>query len=169
MSYTHSYVDQTIVFAFLESNVFVTPLTRLLKPLHEFVWISVLLLISVSVLIILLTKKLPPRQRHFIIGGRMNRTPILNMLSSLIGNSLGNPRMAQSVYFGTFARTLAMLWILFWLIVRNAYQGALYEHFESQRIKSLYDSIEKIENAYIRINTPRPSVAFLSENINRER
>lgn len=77
-------MQHSFVFTFAENNIFVTPLARLMAPFHASLWISILLLLIISIFVILLTKQLTKFQRHFLIGGRMNRTPITNMLTSMI-------------------------------------------------------------------------------------
>lgn len=167
MQYTNPYLQQSLVFSYTE---FVdTPLSRLLAPFHCYLWFSLSLLVCISIFIILLLKKLSKRHRHFIIGGRTNRSPILNMLSSLIGNAIANPRILQRTYFGTFARTLAILWIFFWLIIRNAYQGSLYDFLQSQRVNSPYDSVEKIRASNVKIVISNPTLSFLLMDIKPER
>lgn len=169
MTPTRSYMQHSFVFAFVESIETATSLVRLLAPFQESLWISLLVLVVVSIVFIFLSKSLTRRQRHFITGGRLNRTPILNMLSSLIGNAISNPRMMQRIHFGTFARTLAILWIFFWLIVRNAYQGGLYEHFQRERNESLYDKVDKIRNSTVKINVLTVIMAVIPENFDSKR
>lgn len=144
MSSSRSYAQTSVVFAFAESNSFVTPLARLLAPFQTWLWVAISSLLTTSIAILLLTKKLTRFQRHFIIGGYRNRTPILNMFSEVIGIAVTNRRMARRRYFGVFARTLTILWLWFWLIVRNAYQGSLYGFLHSERVTSLYDTFDKV-------------------------
>lgn len=124
MASSCSYMRTSFVFAFIRILIPSPPLWKLMAPFQNYVWISIAVLLTISITIIILSRKLTTRQRHFIIGGHMNRTPIMNMLNVLIGNVIPNPRMSREKYFGVFARTLALLWIFFWLIVRNSYQGA---------------------------------------------
>lgn len=167
MSFTHGYLQHSLVFAFKEN--YALPLTRLLAPFQTSVWISILLLMAVAIFLILLTKQLSPRHRHFIIGGRVNRTPILNMINSLMGNVISNRQMTHWTYFGTFARTLTMLWLFFWLVVRNSYQGSLYEFLQSQRIESPFETVEKVKMSDAKINLSSAFSPFLPEGFSRDR
>lgn len=144
MANSISYMHHSFIFAFSQRDLFATPLARLMAPFQGCVWISIACLIIISIVAILLTKKLSAKQRHFIIGGHLNRTPILNMMNALIGNVIPNQQMTKFQYFGVFARTLTILWIFFWLIVRNSYQGAMYEFLQSQRVNSPYDTVDKV-------------------------
>lgn len=170
MAFTHAYASNKFIFAFMESNVLATPLARLMAPFQAFVWISIAFLLSFSIFAILLTKQLSAEKRHFIIGGHVNRTPVLNMMSVLIGNAMSNPKiMEHEQYFGVFARTLFALWIFFWLIIRNSYQGSMYESMQNQRAKSRYDTVEKVQLSKVDIGLPRPLVASLPESFDRKR
>lgn len=169
MAYTKSYSQTAFIFAFKESIELVTPLARLMSPFQDIVWISIAFLLIVSTFIILLTKKLSLRQRHFIIGGHINRTPILNMVNALIGNAISNPRMAHGQSFGVFSRTLCILWLFFWLVVRNSYQGSLYETLQNQRVKSPFDAVEKVRMSNANIYIISTAINLIPEGFNTER
>lgn len=118
---------------------------RLLLPFDFTIWILIFSLLLTGIILILFTKLMKRRWRHFIIGGRLNRTPILNMFNSLLGGSVANRVMASNLTnFGTFARTLLMIWILSTLVLRNAYQGSLFHHLQFPAMKSSFDRVDKI-------------------------
>lgn len=169
MSFTRSYMQHAFVFAFAESAVFSTPIGQLLAPFQDSVWMLIALLLVISILFILLSKRLSAHRRHFIIGGRMNRTPVLNMLNALIGNVIPNRMMTQPTYFSTFSRTLTILWLLFWLIVRNAYEGSLYESLQSQRAKPLYDTVEEVRKSGAKINVISSAVGLIPDGFDRKK
>lgn len=169
MSHTKSYMQNGFIFAFVQSTTPSTPMTRLMAPFQNDVWMSIAILLSFSTFTILLSKRLTTRQRHFVIGGRMNRTPIVNMLSVFIGNVISNPQMAHGQYFGVFARTLATLWIFFWLVVRNSYQGSLFQFFQSQQIISSFDTVEKVRTSNVRIDVINTAVLLIPEEFDDDR
>lgn len=169
MSYSKSYSQNAFRFAFKESEELAEPITRLMSPFEVSLWVSIAILLIVSISAILLTKKLPLRQRHYIIGGRMNRTPILNMMNALMGNAISNPRMARERSFGLFTRLLFLIWIFFWLIVRNSYQGSLYETLQSQRVESPFDTIEKVQKSRANIYVTAVEVNLVPEEFDRNR
>lgn len=167
MAFSHSYAHDEIVFAF--ANTKTSQLWKLMAPFQAYVWISIIIVLIISILILLSTKKLPTRNRHFIIGGRLNRTPILNMFNVLLGNPISNPIMNHIRYFGVFARTLTILWIFFCLIVRNSYQGSLYKYLQSQRIDSPYDTVDKVRASDVKINILFTSTSLLPLGYDKER
>ncbi|XP_031623054.1 uncharacterized protein LOC116340609 [Contarinia nasturtii] len=163
------YMQQAFIFAFVNNVILSTPLWRLMGPFQSYVWISIALLLGISFSIILLSKKLSMRQRHFVIGGRMNRTPILNLMNVLIGNVIPNRQMANRRYFGVFARTLTIFWIFLWLIIRNSYQGSLYGFLQTQRNNSPYDTVNKIRDSDVNIIIPSTSLQLIPKVFNTER
>lgn len=141
----------SITFVFKENDAYVLSITRLLSPFQSNVWFAIGGIIIITMIITLLTKKIVTNWRHFLIGGRLNRNPILNMWSVILGNPISNPRMRVKRFFGTFARTLAILWIILWLIIRNSYQSGLYKHLQGHRFISNYDTVEKVQNSNCKI------------------
>lgn len=158
-------------FAYILNEDTLTPLEKLLAPFGTRLWFSLAILIASAIIIILLTKRLKSVRRHFVIGGHINRTPILNMINSLLGGSIANPRMEGSQkYFGTFARTLAMLWFIWSLILRGSYQGALYNFLQHQVFSSPYDTIYKILHSDCKIIIMKSAIFSLDEyKIDRNR
>lgn len=144
MKPTHPYVQVVLSFAIPPSRDISTPLGKLIDPFKKYIWISMILTFVTGIVIILLTKSLNRSQRHFIIGGRMNRTPILNMINTSLGGSMANRYMFKLRRFGTFSRTLLMIWILGCLILRGSYQGALYDFFRKEVLSSPYDTIQNL-------------------------
>lgn len=46
-----------------------------------------------------------------------------------------------------------MIWILGFLIIRNAYQSALYNYLQEQRLPSPYDTVEKVNRSDVIVNS----------------
>lgn len=147
------YIQSSLGFAFRENEVD-SPLTRLTAPFEADIWLMVNGILMISILLILLSKKLSRQWRHFIIGGRRNRTPILNMWNAVMGGPVLNPRMKHLKSFGTFARTLLLLWIMLWFVIRQSYQGALYKFLQRHQYSSAYDTLEKILESDCKVLVP---------------
>lgn len=144
MQPTHPYVQVSLSFAIPPSRDISTPLQKLIAPFKKYIWLLIILMLVFGSIIILFTKALTRTHRHFIIGGRMNRTPVLNMLNIFLGGVVANPYLKKIRSFGTFARTLLMTWIIGCLILRSAYQGALYDFLRRELLSSQLDTIQKI-------------------------
>ena len=143
---TNSYLQASIGFCFIETEPY-SPFTRFMAPFQNPIWIAICSVILVAMVVILLTKRLSRKWRHFYIGGRRNRTPILNMWNSVVGSSIANPRITSGRNFSNFARTLSILWTILWLVIRSAHQGALYEYLQANRSTSPYDTVDKIRKS----------------------
>lgn len=137
----------TLGFAVLPSEDISTALERLLAPFSPILWHSIGVCIGLAMIIISFTKKLTRRRRHFIIGGYLNSTPILNMWNVFLGGSIGNPRFGRARYLSTFARSLLVIWLISCLVLRGSYQGALYDFLQRERLSSPYDTTTKINES----------------------
>lgn len=99
----------------------------------------------------------------------MYRTTIINMFNVLIGNAIPNPEMQRRQYFGVFARTLAILWIFFWLIVRNSYIGSLFQFLQDQRGFLPYDTVARVRESNVRIFSFSTTVSLIPDDFGYER
>ncbi|KAJ6644639.1 Glutamate receptor ionotropic, delta-1 [Pseudolycoriella hygida] len=147
MMASETYIQVSLGFAILPGFDIFTSLERLLAPFMRQVWVMLALCIIFAVFIILTTKKLTNRRRHYVIGGHSNRSPILNMFNSFLGGGIGNPRFSNAQYLSTPARMLLMTWILVCLVLRGSYQGALYDFLQRQALSSPYGTISKINKS----------------------
>lgn len=147
MTPSESYLQVSLIFAILPSEDIATSLEKLMAPFSRHLWQGTGLCVVFAAIIISLTKQLSRRQRHFIIGGRLNTTPILNMWSSFLGGGIANPQFAKARYFSTFARSLLMIWIIGCLVLRNSYTGALYDFLQRETMESPFDTVAKINQS----------------------
>lgn len=116
-----------------------------------------------------MTKKLTRKWRHFYIGGRMNRSPVLNMWLLLLGKSIPNRRIANGQNFGNFARTLVIFWILLWFVIRSCYEGALYTYLQRNVLISPYDTIEKVKVSDCKVLTGTSTYSFVENIVDQKR
>lgn len=147
---SNPYIQASMAFCYTEDLTYLS-FTGLTAPFTKGLWIVISVLLLAASVVILLTKKLNWKLRHFFIGGRRNRTPILNVWTSLLGNCIGNPRITYGYNYGTFARTLIILWIFLWFVIRSCYQGAFYTNLQTQQSTSPYDTIAKIRDSNCKI------------------
>lgn len=162
------YLQASTIFCFTEKEED-SSFTRLTSSFQDLVWIIIGALLIAATAVILLTKKLSRKWRHFYIGGRLNRTPILNMWSAVLGSPINNPHITDRRYFGTFSRTILILWIILWLLIRGGYEGILYTHLRRQRFTSALDTIQKIQESNCKIISPLVVRPALTELFNKER
>lgn len=168
-SCTNPYLQASIGFGYREIDAYL-PFTRLTAPFAIQVWVLISTLLIISIVIILLTKKLTRQWRHFIVGGRKNRTPIVNMWATVLGIPISNSKMSNGgQFFGTFARTLSLLWIILWFVIRNSYQASLYTYLQSHRVSTAYDTIEKIRASNCKIFASPAAFNFIGGVFDRNR
>lgn len=152
-SVTRPYLQASYGFCFREIDAYI-PLARLTAPFRYRAWSTITAFLIISPIVILLTKKLSKEWRHFIIGGQMNRTPILNMWTTILGNPIANRKIVSGEHLSNFARAILILWIIMWIVCRNAYQGSLYRYLQKHRLTSPYDTIAKVRKSNCEIRAP---------------
>lgn len=140
-----AYVQTKVGLAFKERDVRIFLINRLFSPFRSLVWIIISILLLISIFVILMTRKLSQKWRHFYIGGRLNRSPILNMWHLMLGGSIQNRHIANGQNFSNFSRTLTFLWILLWFVLRCWYEGTLYFDLQRREVISSCDTVKKIE------------------------
>lgn len=156
-------------FAYKADNGLSLSLIELTAPFRFSLWLTLLILFLSVTFLILLTKKLQRKWRHFYIGGRINRSPILNIWSIVLGKEIANPRITSGRNHGTFARTLLMSWILLWFVIRSCYEGALFNKFQNNRIESPYDTVDKVRASDCNILSSSTVYAHVAHLLERDR
>lgn len=164
-----NYMQVDLGFVYRDGFEFDASLQRVFAPLAMTVWIIIAALMCGAMIIILVTKNMTAEQRRFIIGGRVNRTPIYNMICIALGGNIANQHMRYIRYFGTFARTLTMIWMLSFLILRNAYQCSLYDYLHTQKAPSCFESLAAIKQCRCNIIIEDDYVPFMMQFIDRSR
>lgn len=124
------------------TNVLSIPFTsiqRLLLPFQLTVWIIFIctLAFAFSVIYIIL---ICCGDRQSFVFGRANHAPFLNTINISLGGSVMRPPTRN------FARTLLAFWLFGTLILRNSYQGALFEFLHSQKSAEALDTLEKLND-----------------------
>lgn len=138
------YAQVPLKFAIQPPKLFMEPFKNLRGPFRNDVWIAIFVIFIIAVFATFSLKFVPSNFRRFMIGGCVNRTPILNMWNILLGNVVvlwnGSDRRGLS----NFAKTVFIFWSLGWLIVRGSYQGSLYDSLRHEEADTSLDTIRKI-------------------------
>lgn len=167
-SLSEPYYQSALGFVYKENDGHITEIVSLMTPLETNLWVAIVGILGAAIFIILMSKKLTQKWRHFYIGGRMNRTPILNMWTTVLGHPIANPRIATGQSIGNFSRTLIILWITLWFIIRSSYEGALYRFLQS-RPTSPFDTVEKVLTSDAKIISSLSTYGFVRKFIKRDR
>jgi hypothetical protein len=122
-----------------------TPFEKLLLPFSNETWICCVVLHIVAVVVIFILKFMSKRARDFVFGFNVT-TPNLNLLIAFTGGG-------QMVLPGrNFARFILMMYIIFSLIIRTAYQGLSFELLvndpQKNPVESIQEMIEKNMSLY---------------------
>lgn len=145
-SVSFPYFYSPLVYAIPQGRVY-TSLEKLVFPFRYRIWIGVaVLLLSVAFLTFIL-KFLAKKIRDFVFGSN-NSAPLLNAVNICLGNAqYQSPRR-------NFARTMLLIMLFTWFVLRNAYTGTLFGFLQrEQRMSPLYtmkDVSEATNNIYVR-------------------
>jgi hypothetical protein len=119
-----------------------TPLEKLLLPFHWVVWVLLLVTILAGLLVIAIINYKLQQMRSFVYGSNV-RNPVMNMIIGILGSQ-------QNVLpKRNFARFILMMFLILCLVMRSAYQGALFENLQSeQRHKEVYTLKSLLQNKF---------------------
>lgn len=158
-SFVYSHVS--LVFAIRPSPDFSESLKHFLGPFNLRLWSLLGGILVTGNVVILALKLLPSNVRRFVIGGHVNRTPILNMWNAFLGGVVvawyGLDRRAPS----TFAKTLFIIWSFGCLILRGSYQGSLYGFLRRDDVDTSLDTVKAISSSNCDIHSPMYALSQL--------
>ncbi|XP_037932339.1 uncharacterized protein LOC119667123 [Teleopsis dalmanni] len=115
-----TYYQSTFIFV-VRSDLTYNALIQLVRPFHNEIWRCKFTIFTIAILCIIVVKLWGcAKLREFIFGAE-NSGPVVNLLTIYLGNPITKlPRR-------NFARFLLMLWMLLTLLLRNSYQGKLFD------------------------------------------
>ena len=134
-----SYLSDNVIFVIPPGRM-LTAFEKLVYPLSTILWIFILIVSLVGFLVIFFINRRSLTIRNFVFG-RNVRHPYMNMLIATIGG-------AQKVLPGrNFSRFLLMMYLMYSLVLRAAYQGSYYELLRSDKkvgeVQSIDEMIDK--------------------------
>jgi hypothetical protein len=141
MDFSFGYYLETLIFVIPKGEPF-SAFSKLLRPFDNFIWISLLLIILICIVIIALLSLQPRKIRSFVYGEKVDN-PFLNVLIAMYGGS----QTKLPTY--NFARSLLIMFLLFCLVLRSLYQGALFQFLQANDNQPEVGSIaEMAENNF---------------------
>lgn len=114
-----------------------TSIQRLMLPFQLTIWIVFICTLAFAFNVIYIILIYCSDRQSFIFG-RANHAPFLNTINISLGGSIMRPPTRN------FARTLFAFWLFGTLVLRNSYQGALFEFLHSQKSAEDLDTLEKL-------------------------
>lgn len=127
-------------------------LEKLLKPFEIETWeVFIIFLVSTMLFILYVKTKTGVSIRNFIFGSNAS-SEYFNTLVALLGQNVSDPRVPRR----NFARTLFCIFMLYTLVIRGSYSGALFKFLKSDNIrkshvKSVNEMSEKKFKFYMQI------------------
>ena len=115
-----------------------SPFEILMKPFTRLFWLILICFLLTAFFVIAVLKwKFNDTIINFVLGSN-NNNPFLNVLSVLIGKTL--PRAPNR----NFARTLLCIFMLFSLVVRSVYEGALFQFLKSDQRGKMMETVDEM-------------------------
>lgn len=119
-----------------------TAFEKLFKPFQLGVWLLMLLAFVTASLVMTVIKFQSATIRDFVFGAG-NNSPYLNMVNAFLGGSM------HLLPGRNFARSLLMMFVLFSLVKRTLYQGALFKFIQADdRNKEVQSVVELVERNF---------------------
>ena len=141
MSASSSYYTSSLVWI-IPAGRQLTSIEKLIKPFSPTLWSAVIIVFIISFLIISMIGCFTITIQNFVFG-RSIRTPGLNVINVFFGGSLVQTPTRN------FARTLLCFFLLYCLIIRSTYQGALFKYMQmDSRTPVMVDDQEMVHADY---------------------
>lgn len=119
---------------------------KLFRPFSLAVWISLLSVFIIAAIVVTVIKFQKIAVRNFVFGSK-NMSPYMNILSVFVGGTLS--RLPGS----NFARYLLAAFLLFSIVKRTLYQGALFKFLQAEdgtkQIQTIDELVEKNMKVYM--------------------
>lgn len=114
-----------------------TPFEKLFSPFNKVVWIILLFMFFSSIALIFGVQRSNPEVQRFVFGSNTGNA-FMNFTDIILNG--GQPVEPQR----NFARTLFMIFVLFCIILRTLYQGALFKFLQTNQRHASVQSIDEI-------------------------
>ena len=132
----YAYIYEMGVF-FIPPGDPYTPLEKMFLPFDTKTWIAIIVTLSIGVVVIQIVNRCPVEIQHFIFG-RDIQTPMVNFVSTiLIGSQFKTPGR-------NFARFILMMFIIWCLIIRTAYQSVMFTNLQQDLRKPGIKSVREL-------------------------
>lgn len=121
-----------------------TSLQKLLRPFNRFTWMLVFAVFISGFMLILGIQRIKRRHiENLIFGGNDRGSPHMNMLNIMFGNSM------KKLPLKDFPRQLLATFLIFCFVIRNIYQGLLFQNMQMEdRVHPVMTIDEMIEEDF---------------------
>lgn len=144
------YLSSTITYFFLPLVLAIPkgyPLSsfeRLTNPFSYAIWLMFGFSFLVGILVIVGVKSFRRLDIAAFLFGKFNNFPLANLFNTLLGGSLISPAPRRN-----FARYILALWLLYTMVIRNAYTGKMYTLLQDSKLKTSFKTVQQlVENGF---------------------
>ncbi|XP_055910518.1 uncharacterized protein LOC129944881 [Eupeodes corollae] len=120
--FTPSIVYHSSPFVYVVRAKELSAIGRLAKPFSIQLWIALVGVLAIGFSFIIILRFMNPVTTQYILGDK-NDAPTLNFFAIILGYPVNRTPLANR----NFARYILLLLLILTLVIRNAYQGSLYE------------------------------------------
>lgn len=133
LSASFPYYQSAIRFAVPRGKQF-TAFQKLFMPFRYIIWTCLISLFAIG-LCAIVALRFDLQRRVFVVGAQ-NPTPYLNMIAVFLGVSMTVlPRR-------NFARFLLTVWMMGCIVLRNAYQGSMFQFMSNSKSAPVVNSLD---------------------------
>lgn len=136
------YHQSTILFAVPKGKQ-LTAFQKLFLPFRYIIWTCIISLFGVGLFVIVALRFDHHRHHRSFVVGTQNQTPYMNMIAVFLGVSM--TVLPQR----NFARFLLTVWMIGCVVLRNAYQGSVFQFISTSKSAPVVNSLdEMLEHNY---------------------
>lgn len=135
VDFTTSYVNQHIAFVIPPGAAY-TALEKFFRPLDIATWIGFFSVVLLGFVVIFVLERSTNHDLSDFIFGEGVDEPYLNILIAIVGGS------QTKLPYGNFARFILMMFLIFCLVIRNVYTGALFDYLQKEAYHKEAQSID---------------------------
>lgn len=136
MDSSRAYYSDPLVFIIPAGEPF-SAFEKLFSPFQTAVWALIMFVVLISVLVIT-GVKIKSKSLQLLIFGERNQSPFLNLLIVFYGGQM------TKLPTKNFARLLLAIYMLYCLVGRNLYQGALFQFLQTEMVGPQVSSIDEM-------------------------
>lgn len=139
-----AYMRDDIIFV-IPPRAELSSFEKLIYPLDDQTWIFLIICFAIGYLVIFIISMRSRAVQNFVFGEN-ERNPYLNMFHAFLGGSLVKvPRR-------NFARFILLNFLLFSMIIRWAYEGAMYQFMQSDKKYKEPETIQELIDLNYKFN-----------------
>lgn len=124
---------------------------KLFRPFQFEVWAMLMVAFCTAVVVVTVVKFQSTSIRNFVFGSK-NTSPYLNIVNVFVGGSM------QTLPSRNFARSLLMMFVLFSIVKRTLYQGALFQFLQSDERNKEVQSIDELVAKHFKVHMMPSSI-----------